>query len=111
MPISSISKHFGIAVRNRRKAAGLSQESLAERAGLHPTYVSMVERAVRNPTLDVSVGIAEALKVGLPKLVEEAQQQRGKNAWKEQCVSSRREPIHQKNAKGRGASHELPDSR
>jgi transcriptional regulator with XRE-family HTH domain len=85
MPISSISKRFGAAVRNRRKAAGLSQETLAERAGLHPTYVSMVERAVRNPTLDVSAGIAEVLKVGLPKLVEEAQQQR---------MSSRREAIH-----------------
>ena len=83
MPISSISKRFGAAVRNRRKAAGLSQEILAERAGLHPTYVSMVERAVRNPTLDVSAGIAEALKVGLPKLLEEAQQRRGNSARKE----------------------------
>ena len=62
MPIASISKRFGMAVRQRRMAAGLSQERLAERAGLHPTYVSMVERAVRNPTLDVSAGIAEALQ-------------------------------------------------
>lgn len=77
MPISSISKHFGIAVRNRRVAADLSQEMLAERAGLHPTYVSMVERGVRNPTLDVSARIAKALKVSLPKLIEEAQPQRG----------------------------------
>jgi transcriptional regulator with XRE-family HTH domain len=83
MPISSISKLFGAAVRQRRIAAGLSQETLAERAGLHPTYVSMVERAVRNPTLDVSAGIAEALKVGLPKLLGEAQQRRGSSAKKE----------------------------
>jgi transcriptional regulator with XRE-family HTH domain len=63
-------------------AAGLSQEKLAERAGLHPTYVSMVERGVRKPTLDVAARIAKALKVGLPKLVEEAQR-RGNSARKE----------------------------
>ena len=83
MPISSISKRFGAAVRQRRMAAGLSQETLAERAGLHPTYVSMVERAVRNPTLDVSAGIAEALKVALPKLLDEAQKRRGSSASKD----------------------------
>ena len=77
MPASSLSKLFGTAVRTRRMAAGLSQEELAERAGLHPTYVSMVERGVRNPTLDVSARIAKALKVPLPKLLEEALQQRG----------------------------------
>ena len=78
MAIASISKKFGIAVRSRRTAAGLSQEKLAEEAGLHPTYVSMVERAVRNPTLDVSASIARALGVALSKLVEEAQQHRRK---------------------------------
>jgi transcriptional regulator with XRE-family HTH domain len=74
VPVANLSKRFGIAVRNRRMASGLSQEKLAERAGLHPTYVSMVERGVRNPTLDVSARIARALKVSLPKLIEEAQQ-------------------------------------
>lgn len=78
MPISSISKRLGIAVRNRRIAAGWSQEKLAESAGLHPTYVSMLERGIRNPTLDVSARIAEALKVSLPKLIEEAQHQNGR---------------------------------
>jgi transcriptional regulator with XRE-family HTH domain len=77
MPISSISKQFGIAVYNRRMAIGLSQEKLAERASLHPTYVSMIERGVRNATLDVAARIAKALKVELPKLIEEAQQKRG----------------------------------
>jgi len=73
MPLSRISKHFGRAVRRRRTEAGLSQEALAERAGLHPTYVSMVERGLRNPTLDVSARIAKALKASLPALIEEAQ--------------------------------------
>ncbi|HXI71896.1 MAG TPA: helix-turn-helix transcriptional regulator [Verrucomicrobiae bacterium] len=76
MPISSISKQFGNAVRSRRMAVGMSQEKLAERAGLHPTYVSMIERGVRNATLDVAARIAKALKVELPKLIEEAQSKR-----------------------------------
>lgn len=77
MPIRSISELFGTAVRKRRVSAGFSQEKLAELAGIHPTYVSMVERGIRNPTLDVSARIAKALKIALPKLIEEAQQQRG----------------------------------
>jgi len=82
MPISSLSKQFGNAVRNRRTAAGLSQEKLAEKAGLHPTYIGMVERGIRNPTLDVAGRIAKALKVELPKLIEEAQQKRSLGARK-----------------------------
>jgi len=73
MPSPTLSDRFGIAVRRRRLAAGLSQENLAERAGLHPTYVSMVERGVRNPTLDVAARIAKSLKVGLPQLIQEAE--------------------------------------
>lgn len=73
MPSPKISKQFGIAVRKRRTAAGLSQEALAERAALHPTYIGMVERGVRNPTLDVAARIAKALKISLPKLIEEAE--------------------------------------
>ena len=78
MPHLSISKLFGVAVRRRRMSAGFSQEKLAERAGLHPTYVSMIERGERNPTLDVSARIAKALKITLPALLQEAQEQRSK---------------------------------
>ena len=82
MPISSISKQFGTAVRSRRMAAGMSQEKLAERAGLHPTYIGMIERGVRNATLDVAARIAKALKVELPKLIEEAHSKRGGSSKK-----------------------------
>jgi transcriptional regulator with XRE-family HTH domain len=75
--LSNISKAFGTAVRDRRIAAGLSQEKLAEAAGLHPTYVSMVERGIRNPTLDVAARIAKALEVTLPRLIEHAQNRHG----------------------------------
>ena len=42
---------FGRRVRHLREAAGLSQMRLAELAGLHPTYVSSVERGRRNLSL------------------------------------------------------------
>ena len=72
MPASQLSKRFGLAVRKRRIAGGQSQERLAERARLHPTYVSMVERGLRNPTLDVASRLAKALNVTLAMLVDEA---------------------------------------
>lgn len=39
-------------LKSKREAAGLSQESLAERAGFHRSYVSQIERAVQNMSLD-----------------------------------------------------------
>jgi len=82
MPISSTSKQFGTVVRKRRMAVGLSQEELAERAGLHPNYVGMIERGVRNPTLDVAARIAKALNIELPKLIKEALRNDGSNLGK-----------------------------
>jgi XRE family transcriptional regulator, regulator of sulfur utilization len=52
---------FGAIVRKRRTEQGLSQESLANLAGLHRTYISMLERGIRNPSLTVILQIAEAL--------------------------------------------------
>ncbi len=69
MPRSSISKRFGLVVRSFRIRSGLSQETLAERAGLHPSYVSMVERGTRNATLDVAERIASALQTSLKELI------------------------------------------
>src|SRR5262249_52171303 len=44
-----------------RKKRGLSQEALAERAGLHAVYVSLIERKRRKPTVHVSALLADAL--------------------------------------------------
>ena len=57
----SVLRDFGAAVRALRDEAGLSQEDLAHRAGLDRTYVSGVERGVRNPTLKVIDRLAQAL--------------------------------------------------
>ncbi|MEJ0058470.1 MAG: helix-turn-helix transcriptional regulator [Terricaulis sp.] len=56
-----------IRLRNER---ALSQESLADEAGLHRTYVSGVERQVRNPTIEVLDRLAKALKVTASRLLE-----------------------------------------
>lgn len=54
---------FARNVRNRRIALGLSQEVLAEAAGVHRTYVGMLERAEKNVTIYNIERIAIALDV------------------------------------------------
>lgn len=58
---SDIKWLFGRAVRRRRRELDLSQEELAERAGLHRNYVSDIERGDRNPSLENIQKLAEAL--------------------------------------------------
>ena len=53
-----------------RRERGWSQEELADRSGLHRTYISGVERGVRNPTLTVLDRIAAALEVGIGALTD-----------------------------------------
>ncbi len=60
--MADILKLFGERVRNFRKAQGLSQEELAERADLHHTYIGGVERGERNLSLKSVEKIACALK-------------------------------------------------
>jgi len=52
---------FGKAIRRRRHKKGLTQEQLALDCGLHPTYISLLERGLRHPTLDTIFAIAERL--------------------------------------------------
>jgi transcriptional regulator with XRE-family HTH domain len=47
---------------------GFSQEELAHRVGVHPTYLSAIERAERNPALENLDAIARALGVSLNEL-------------------------------------------
>lgn len=46
-----ILKTFGHNIQTLRKARGLTQEQLAEKSGLHRTYIGMIERAEKNITL------------------------------------------------------------
>lgn len=62
---------FGHRVRALRLAAGLSQEQLAENSGLHRTYVSSLERGLRNVGLDNILRLAAALEVPPAALFED----------------------------------------
>ena len=66
-----VRKRVGLNLRKFRHERGLSQEALAFECGLHRTYISGVERGVRNPTVLVLEQIAMALKVPAAKLLEE----------------------------------------
>jgi transcriptional regulator with XRE-family HTH domain len=59
---------FGSKVREKREAKHLSQEALADLANLDRTYISGIERGVRNPTLLSSLRIAKALGTTIEEL-------------------------------------------
>jgi transcriptional regulator with XRE-family HTH domain len=60
----------GINLRRYRNIAKLSQEDLADLACIDRTYVSGVERGIRNPTVTVLQSLAEALKIDTSALLQ-----------------------------------------
>ena len=67
---------LGAAVRAIRLGHGITQERLAELAGLHTTYVSDIERGLRNVGL-INLGrLASALDIDLPTLMREVEAER-----------------------------------
>ena len=61
---------LGENIRQLRKAKGLSQEALADMAGLHRTYIGGIERGERNVSFANIVRIAEALNVETSRIVK-----------------------------------------
>ncbi|MEC5317584.1 helix-turn-helix transcriptional regulator [Brenneria populi subsp. brevivirga] len=66
----NITVRFGQRVKTLRLQAGLSQEAFADKCGLDRTYISGIERGVRNPTLEVIGVIAGGLEIELRKLFD-----------------------------------------
>ncbi len=62
-------KRFGDRLRSVRLRKGISQEKLAELAGVHRTFVSSVERGERNISLLNIARLAKALEIPLAKLM------------------------------------------
>ena len=60
---------IGTELRKARTNAGLSQEQLADRAGVHRTYVSLLERNKKSPTLDVFFRLCRALGIKPSRLL------------------------------------------
>jgi transcriptional regulator with XRE-family HTH domain len=71
-----VRRRLGLNVKAFRTELGLSQEALAFECRLHRTYISGVERGVRNPTVTVIEKIAMALKVPTSRLLDEARAKR-----------------------------------
>jgi ribosome-binding protein aMBF1 (putative translation factor) len=69
------SNTFGIVVRKRREGSGLSQENLADLAGIHRTYVSSIELGKVRLGLDVAKKVADGLKLPLSELIAEAERE------------------------------------
>jgi len=68
-------KDLGQAVRRLRKAHGLKIEDLAFAAEMHPTYLSGIERGLRNPTWCKLCGLADALDVSVAALASQAEEE------------------------------------
>jgi transcriptional regulator with XRE-family HTH domain len=67
---------LGAVIRARRKERGQTIDDLAGDAGMHPTYLSGIERGVRNPTWDKVSDLAEALEIPVSVLAREAEDHR-----------------------------------
>jgi transcriptional regulator with XRE-family HTH domain len=61
---------LGRAVHRQRILLGISQEDFADQVGLDRTYVSGIERGIRNPTLLVLLRLAQVLKIPVARLLD-----------------------------------------
>jgi transcriptional regulator with XRE-family HTH domain len=66
---------LGQAVRRLRRAHRLTIEDLAPAAKMHPSYLSGIERGIRNPTWSKLCGLADALGVSVSTLAGEAEEE------------------------------------
>ena len=67
--MTNIEERFGERLRQVRTAAQISQEKLADLAGLHRTYISSVESGGRNVTIETVEKLARALNVSMAELM------------------------------------------
>lgn len=75
--IETVMITFGRNVQIARQALNISQEELAFRAGLHRTYIGMVERAERSISLQNAKKIADALNLTLDSLLGNGKKENG----------------------------------
>jgi len=69
--VTTLAQQFGLVVRRRREKVGLSQEALADEAGLHRTYISLLERGLRTPSILVVQKLAKAMSTTMTSLIRQ----------------------------------------
>jgi transcriptional regulator with XRE-family HTH domain len=74
----SLSGAFSDIVAKKRIALGFSKQEVAARAGLHQTYIGLLERGERKPNLETAEAVAEALQTSLSAIIREAEAARKK---------------------------------
>jgi transcriptional regulator with XRE-family HTH domain len=77
-PQAAMSDAFSRVVQRHREKRGISRAALAEMAGLHQTYVGLLEREKRSPNLDTAKALADALRLPLARLIAEAERRCGR---------------------------------
>ncbi|HHY17435.1 MAG TPA: helix-turn-helix transcriptional regulator [Firmicutes bacterium] len=67
--------NLGKVLRSLRRQRGFTQEQLAERADLHPTYIAKIEAGERLPSLDTLVSLSNVLQAPLHVIMERVESQ------------------------------------
>jgi transcriptional regulator with XRE-family HTH domain len=81
--VDTLQQQFGNLIRRRRLAIDLGQEKLADKAGIHRTHISLLERGKRMPSLMVIKKLAAALETTMASLMEELEGVGGEAAQKQ----------------------------
>jgi transcriptional regulator with XRE-family HTH domain len=74
--MDSFESVLGRVIAERRRGAGLSQEALAFRCKLHPTYISQLERGLKSPTVRVLRVISDSVGTTASALLHEAEERK-----------------------------------
>ncbi|MED4284908.1 helix-turn-helix transcriptional regulator [Priestia megaterium] len=72
-----VKKCFGLLLRKRRREKKFSQQCLADKAGLDRTYISLIERGGRSPTLTTLYKLSNALECETSELIRELEKDLG----------------------------------
>jgi transcriptional regulator with XRE-family HTH domain len=71
--MDDLEKHFAAVVKRRRQRLNLSQEAFADKAGIHRTYASAIERGRVQVSIVIASRIADALEMPLSRLFREVE--------------------------------------
>jgi transcriptional regulator with XRE-family HTH domain len=73
---NDMAKHFAAILQKHRKTKGISQALLAEKADCDSTMISLIERKIRNPTLNLADSLAQGLGIPLWQMIKDADELR-----------------------------------